>query len=383
MDNAQQSSGETPDLTQRLAKASAMMRSSDKHMWIAPADSLAHRRSCQDPDHFGCNKLQGVEAMEEAAGEIDRLRSALAAAEERARQISDGEVAHEGWYASQRVADAAADSMRHACRAHRERIAGLESALAAAQAERDAALAAYADGVQRTTAAALEYCAERERIEARADALQAERDITIVQAGAAEIARGLEEKRAEAAEAQRDLNLAALVEAVDDKQAAEARADALQADRDKWERETLAAEQRLLEKAKTIGALNVRADAAERLAADRLDTIQNSTLLIEAAERALRELSRRIVAIRDAAAKPDRSFDLQWQLGRFIDDIENAAGLRSSQLDALAAPVASKAAQYRRDCEDAASLGSSDARDECVRQGWLHPGAVAPTEGKP
>lgn len=67
-----------------------------------------------------------------------------------------------------------------------------------------------------------------------------------------------------------------------------------------------------------------------------VDLFVDQKVRAEAAKSALRRLAMRIVAIRNAAAKPDRGFDLQWQLGRFIDEIEQVAGMRSSQLDALA-----------------------------------------------
>jgi hypothetical protein len=51
-----------------------------------------------------------------------------------------------------------------------------------------------------------------------------------------------------------------------------------------------------------------------------------------------RLLRNRIVAIREAASKPTRDFDLQWQIGRFIDDFESAFGLESSALASLHGP---------------------------------------------
>lgn len=47
-------------------------------------------------------------------------------------------------------------------------------------------------------------------------------------------------------------------------------------------------------------------------------------------QEAARQLRNRIVAIRDAAKRPTRGFDLQWQLSSFIDEMEVVFGLTDS-----------------------------------------------------
>lgn len=51
--------------------------------------------------------------------------------------------------------------------------------------------------------------------------------------------------------------------------------------------------------------------------------------------RAGQRLCQRLVAIRAAAVKPARDFNLQWQLGLLLEEMERAFGIRSSQLDSL------------------------------------------------
>ena len=66
-------SSPSPDLQARLRKAAAMMRRGNKQLWSQDIEAMAHRRGCADPEHYGCNALQAVEAMENAA---DLLREA-------------------------------------------------------------------------------------------------------------------------------------------------------------------------------------------------------------------------------------------------------------------------------------------------------------------
>ena len=50
----------------------------------------------------------------------------------------------------------------------------------------------------------------------------------------------------------------------------------------------------------------------------------------------VRLLCNRLKAIRDEARNPKRDFNLDWQLGRLLDDLEKLARMRSSDLDAIA-----------------------------------------------
>lgn len=47
------------------------------------------------------------------------------------------------------------------------------------------------------------------------------------------------------------------------------------------------------------------------------------------------QLCRRLRAIREEAKAPKRDFNLQWQLGRLLDQMERFFNVPSSELDAL------------------------------------------------
>lgn len=55
----------------------------------------------------------------------------------------------------------------------------------------------------------------------------------------------------------------------------------------------------------------------------------------------------RLKAIRAAAKKPSYNFDLDWQLSRLTDSLEDAFGLRSSNLDSLIEPAVSTSLEGR------------------------------------